>query len=694
MITLMLIAGLIGAVAIHRPVQVEAAGSEEIEIATSSYACYYYNYPNGTSWANIRSGSVGTWMYVSNARTKLYADDSSNLWRELHRGLFQFDLSGEGIESLDDIISVNLEWTASSEDNTFTDPFYASLYSYDADGQTNGVGGAVVEADWDCFQTGGTNRISEVLDLSDFPASGSFDIEIDEDYWDDIFWLDDDYAYVAMLTEYDSLNVSPTWESTCYMQVTGTAKLIVEYMAAAAERDPDAYTNGSIDTTTDGSEEADSISWYTPRCAYADEDIIIEVAGDSGAAISLVMEDINGTVLADHTDSIRDTGTYGWTVNLSDSASKYIRVYEENFNLTGTWGAVRPRPDLTQENCTTYAKYTYDPQYENEMWDYQVDAEDVMTLNYKTNLEDTDLVDYSLELWYRGDSGDVTWSENLDDLDTEYFECDSSHKDMLHWRYILAVMDGSGESFDDLDGLLIDLAQDYAWDTAGWYQFLVYEDGVGEMTTTHNCYWYYPTKSDGLEIALDRNNYVAGSTITVSMHVGDLCYIQDDLSDVNIAVVRTDTDAVMYDTDETISGEDNIFTITAPVGAFEYILRCTFTGDGSYNHVHDRYFTVGGAGSTGIVGEVTGLFGGLTNAMQTWGIDNPAGHWLLMLGLMILVFWIFRRSKLMRVVGPLSVLALGITLSWVETWLIVLLSLSVGFVMWKILGRHLTGGKA
>jgi len=78
-----------------------------------------------------------------------------------------------------------------------------------------------------------------------------------------------------------------------------------------------------------------------------------------------------------------------------------------------------------------------------------------------------------------------------------------------------------------------------------------------------------------------------------------------------------------------------------------------------------------------------GVYGRIWN----WFRYSTAGHWSILLIGMGLVALIFHRRREIAIIMCLFILGAGIVVGWVDTWVIVLLSLGAGFTIW----RWLTG---
>lgn len=88
-------------------------------------------------------------------------------------------------------------------------------------------------------------------------------------------------------------------------------------------------------------------------------------------------------------------------------------------------------------------------------------------------------------------------------------------------------------------------------------------------------------------------------------------------------------------------------------------------------------------------------FGSLTGRISEWfsgfGIVQDVMYWILVMVGMVVLFVIARDSKLMRVVLPLMLLGLALLVGWVNPWIIALLAMGVGVVVYMATRKVVTG---
>lgn len=81
----------------------------------------------------------------------------------------------------------------------------------------------------------------------------------------------------------------------------------------------------------------------------------------------------------------------------------------------------------------------------------------------------------------------------------------------------------------------------------------------------------------------------------------------------------------------------------------------------------------------------------LDSLLALWGMDNDAGHWLIILAAMIITFVIAVRSEVLRVVLPLMCFGAGIAIGWLDLWLVSLLAFGAGLTLYSILRGKIQG---
>jgi hypothetical protein len=82
----------------------------------------------------------------------------------------------------------------------------------------------------------------------------------------------------------------------------------------------------------------------------------------------------------------------------------------------------------------------------------------------------------------------------------------------------------------------------------------------------------------------------------------------------------------------------------------------------------------GGTGYTGWVGDIIGF------------INSTLGHWILMfLGMAVVALIFFRKHRAVALILSLVILGLGIGVGWVDPWIVILLSIVGGLLIWRLI---------
>lgn len=474
---------------------------------------------------------------------------------------------------------------------------------------------------------------------------------------------------------------------------TGTNRPYISYsyVQGTTDRTINRDTNAGVDATTDGTETADNITWVSPRAGYADEGIALKVNGDSGAPISLELQDGDGNVLDTVEDSIRTDGNYDYYTDLADSWYGWVRLVETNNNLYSTWGYQMPAPDDDQPGNTLSAVNTEYPQYDFAFSRFLTYENDAFVLHWKTNVQDDELADHNLQIWPNGDNTTPMLNRTLDWLNDNYYNSDNNDA-LIAWRYMILTPNIEGGGFDTKDGLIYNLGKNYGVSYSGFMQGVILDNTNNtELTTTHSCYWYLPTENDGLKFATDRQVYGRGDTMKVQLTVGDKSKIKDNLPDLTISIL-TEAGGTVASYDEYYDYGFNEWSYTVPASAGYYEVRFTFSGDDvTWSYIKDIQFGQGGAQPHTTISGEDGLLDKAANLLDRAGMDDTIGHWLVTIGAMILLFFLFSDDKILRLIMPLLVLCAALVTSFIDTWVVVLVALAAGGAIWGIIRRVLLG---
>jgi hypothetical protein len=72
-------------------------------------------------------------------------------------------------------------------------------------------------------------------------------------------------------------------------------------------------------------------------------------------------------------------------------------------------------------------------------------------------------------------------------------------------------------------------------------------------------------------------------------------------------------------------------------------------------------------------------------------MDLGVIYWILLFTGMGLLFYFFRQSKVIRVVMPLGLLGLGVMVGWVDVWVVALIALGAGVVVYIVSRKMMVG---
>lgn len=666
-------------------------------------------YASGETWANLISATTGSSSSNSWIEQESYSYSSTDKWKTQMRGCIAWNLVDSGLESLEGVSSVIVKIKFSHINYTFTngnEPTF-SLFLFSGTPE-NGWKGAIHNNDYNNLRP--ITRISsEIQGRTEYPEQTIITFPIWEDFWDDIFDFDNQCVYMAWgECTYDWTGIPPTWQNSkiwegyWYCDATHTPQLIIEGLKETPDRTTCCGENAAVDEETTGFEKTDNITWGSLRCAYADESMCFTVAGDSGAALKLELRDSNGVLLASHTDSIRVDGYYHYSVDLPDSTEGIIRLNETNSAVSSKWGYISPSVSGNQPPNSIMSYDTGYPQYSYDFNKYCVKAGNIMKIHWLCTLEAGELSDASLRLWYLGDNTTVVYNQTLQYmLDNYYLNGNEDNDVMAAWRYAIFTMDDTGSGWNSYDGLVLNINRAYGWDTQGFYQPVVMDDTIGEeLTETHSAYWYLSNcPVDGLLCRLDKSDYNSGADMEISFHAGDASKVKTDLNFLRVYILKSNGESLKA-LDRVVSSEETVINTTAPIAQGNYTARFTLQkADKTYVYAKDVNFTVAG----GVEGEeeeegaakigVDVLKDKLDSLLKQYNLDNPMGHWIVAVLAMFLLFVAFYKSKILRVVAPLCILAIMIVGNWLDIWIVALLGFGAGLTIWGIFRRGMSGSK-
>jgi hypothetical protein len=474
----------------------------------------------------------------------------------------------------------------------------------------------------------------------------------------------------------------------------------IEYIDNVIERETIDETNAPVEPMPTGYETADNITWRTPRCAFADETLRFAVSGESGANITLRALDSEGLMIAGVSDSIRTDGKYYWHFEVPDNYSGWLHVVEDNNGLYSEWGRVELPPSDSCRCLKTYAGTMDYPQYDNDFSDYVVYKNGLMFVYWNTNVENDEMDEYAIALYSRGDetTGDI-YDVSLEWLNDNYYKPSANNTFLAGWRYAIFSPSITETGFDNRDGMVIDLHQEYNYNTSGFIVPVIKEIGSDEVIAgCHSAYWYlYDAEDDGLVFSVS-NGINIGETFKAYVTVGEYSRVPTNLQYLELSVIDSVGQVYSSTSSVAFAGENKI-DLTAPAQKGNYQLRYTFhDADVSpyFSYTYDLPFKVWDTGETG-GGEDDEGGGGIIDRIDDWleniGLDNAGGHWLALILGMLALFMLCYRSELMRVVFPLCLFASAIIFGWIDLWFVILLAFGAGVFIFSMLRKKATGGQ-
>lgn len=596
-----------------------------------------------------------------------------------------------------DPIDVYLRLYVTGKDNDTGQPMYFALYK-----GSPGIDHVVGSEDWDnAIDEYNSSRVSLLYDYQDVATSDYFEIHIQPDNYDYALTPDvNGYVYFYLASTYHMLDYQPNIGSDGFTRIQfedsvaggHPPKLIVEHIENVPEMDIVHHTNADVDTDTNGTEIADNITWQSPRLGYSNEGLECLVNGDSGANITLRLLDSSGSVLDEIEDSIRVDGIFAWYVDLTDTFNGYVRFYEAENNIFSNWGYQAKSVSPSMRDLEVYSRYTEYPQYLKEFSEYIVYKDDLMFIHWRSNVQDDELDEYSLRLWGNGDQSEILYNNTLADMADQYYQSSENNSFMSAIRYAIFTPQIEMAGFDDHDGLINDLDINYNPSHTGFIQPVIYGDTDNEtLAENHSAYWYLSGSGQGISMALNKTQYKSGSEIVVTVNIGGDCQVELNQSTLTLTVLLNDE--IIDTANITVHEGSNTATLTAGGDpSKDYLMRFDFNAeDISWHYIHDIPFEVyGGAGTD--VGETgKSILQSIEDLLNKWGMNNDAGHIILLLIIMAILFALAYKSESMRVILPCLALGVGIVIKWVDPWLIAVLGLGVGFTIYRFLKRRQDG---
>lgn len=613
--------------------------------------------------------------------------------------VYEFDLTSvAGYE----ISSAYLKlWCETKTDTSISySNFFFSLYNTDG-GLDNALGVADLDTMLDIYDS---ENLAPIYQYTDMTLNAYNNFTLMDDGLANVRTGNKIYFHLASTNH--ALETSPTWESAkgiyLYFSAQNSAhppQLVVTYTVPAAGRTTTIPANAAVDNTTDGTETCDNITLGTPRYMYADEDIYFLVNGSSGKAINLQLEDTAGNVLQGITqaDSIRTDGNYDWTVpGLLATTDTICRARETLSGVVSTWISVKPSPSGTMPNLSVMCEETTYPPFRDPMTTWAVYTDDIMTVNWKTNINGAvELANYSLAVYPQGDNTTALYDVSLDTLMATQGGTTANQQGLGHWRYMLFTPDR--DTLPDYDGLVYDLNMGYTNLNKGLICPAIHAVDGSWLTNTWSAYWYLRDDTQAMIAHVTKTSYKIGEPVSVVVNVGADCNLELRLPSVEVRLFdQAGTSCYLknFSIDEGI----NSLVLGSLSGAGNYYVQLRFNGSTAYSHYQWLEFSVNSqvysGGSSG--GSGSGYTSDLGTKIKTWisdyGMDDDVGHWVIMLALMILSVVIFWKVKIMCVIMPLGILAIGMVIGWVNPVIVVLLALGAGFTIWSAFRKKADAG--
>jgi hypothetical protein len=561
---------------------------------------------------------------------------------------------------------------------------------------------SITGADWSEAKKSNNIAVFQYKGFYDLPSSAgstTYWNMYSQYLWQFLSWRDThNYIYFTFSPMRVQLNAQPTTWNGVIVAAGGSVSptLEITYIPSAPTRTVwhKGNTGGNNPLLT-GNETADNITWESPRCAYADEDISFYINGQWGANVTMQLIDDKNVLLANHNDFVHSDGTYNWVIpagTLPTTYSGWIRVKETNFNLVSNWGRVEPSPSANEKNLNVYAVDTNYPQYDYPFITWCVKEDNIMEIHWKTNIASSEVTNYGIDLYTGGDN--VTgwiYDSGLDNLNTGYYMCSSNNSFLSAWRYMLFTPKASTQGFNNANGLIVNLNEDYSAVSSGFILPLIrsrVDNSV--LTDTNSCYYYLQNPADGIAVSID-------SQLMAMVTVGAPSKVADKLSYIDVEELDSGYNLVGSVTGQAIVGTVQL-QLPMITTAGNYKARFVLYDDMKtpyYSYIIDLPFAAqvtqnpnGTTTTTTTPGEPGGTGGTninswldwITNFLKSHNLDNEAGHWLLIFILCIAIIILTRKVPLAMCIMLVIIFAGAFLAKWLNPWFIVLMSIIVGFI--------------
>lgn len=589
-------------------------------------------------------------------------------------------------------------WCSAKSDTyaAYTD-FYFSGYITD-DGP-EGTWNENDNGNWSTKRADGSGgRATAVYRYSDLTAGAYLMMEIPNH--DKALTPDGSYVYFEVMTEYAALGYQPSYVSEAngarisFDTTFANTKLQVTYLSEPADRLPALHTNAAVYATPLGTETADNITLETLKCMYDDETVSFLVNGQPGANVTLTMYDENDLTIATHSDTVRVDGIYSWQETLTDITG-FVRVHESINDIWSEWVSIQPAPDDSQMTNLVYSAVTDYPQYFEPFDTYVVDDGDYMYVHWKTNMDgSTDLSTYALELWSNGNEATPLYNKSLQTMADDYYSgTAANHENLLHWRYAVFTPQ-STETMPDYGGIVQDLSMgDSKYFRQGFIQSVLTQTADGaEAAPCHSAYWYLTGAEQGVKITIADSKVESDEKNHVKITIGEQCKVPDLLADA--AYVETNTRI----TEMLPEVGDNLVEIPVQPEGTHIAYVHLKSNDQTYEYIYGVSYLVvadgqGVGGSDGGGGESDS---DIWQTIEDWlgdrGWLSSIGKYILIFALAIILYLLSRKNRVVAAVLAIIPIVLGIIVGWINPWVIALVAVGVGFIVFKALRKTTVGG--
>jgi general stress protein CsbA len=192
---------------------------------------------------------------------------------------------------------------------------------------------------------------------------------------------------------------------------------------------------------------------------------------------------------------------------------------------------------------------------------------------------------------------------------------------------------------------------------------------------------------------------VAGGDTTVKVESASELNLRNALSELSVVLYRGDG-GVEDSSDGVWSGSDEASLVVVPSdeGSGKWVLFQM--GDDDYTH-HSIWDLVIGPGGGGGGGGGGGDEVDVLRDMRSWfnrflaliGLNSAGGRWLFILLLVLLeTVFLYKRTLILTLVLCVTI-GLAMSADWISPWIISVLGLILGFVIWTMLrrSRHAEG---